>query len=66
MADLLSVSESVTVPAGSFDNVVQSKDYTPLEPDLLEHKFFAEGIGEIKAVDLSTGEEFVLVEFTIP
>lgn len=48
MADLLSASASVTVPYGSFDNVVQTKDYTPLEPDLCDfttsardlHNFF--------------------------
>ena len=64
MGEVLSVQESVTVPAGSFEDVLQILDSTPLEPDVLEHKFFAEGVGEIKAVDLSTGEEFVLIEFT--
>lgn len=66
MADLLSVSESVTVPYGSFDNVVQTQDYTPLEPDLLEHKYYAQGIGAIKTINLTTGIEIVLIEFTPP
>jgi hypothetical protein len=66
MADLLSVSESVTVPSGSFENVVQTKDYTPLEPDLLEHKFYAQGIGMIKEVNPNSGEEVVLIEFIAP
>lgn len=66
MAELLSVSESVTVPYGSFDNVVQTKDYTPLEPGLLEHKYYAQGIGVVKTVNLNTGEEVVLVEFISP
>jgi uncharacterized membrane protein YkoI len=63
MADLLSVSESVTIPFGSFENVVQTKDYTPLEPGVFEHKFYAKGIGVIKEANLQTGEEIVLVEF---
>ena len=66
MADLLSVTESVGVPYGSFENVVKTLDYTPLEPDLREHKYYAKGIGPVKTVDLTTGEEVVLVEFTAP
>jgi hypothetical protein len=66
MAELLSGTESVTVPYGSFDNVVKTKDYTPLEPDLLENKFYAPGIGVVKETDLNTGEEVLLVEFTEP
>jgi hypothetical protein len=66
MADLLSVSESVSVPYGSFDNVVKTRDYTPLEPDLQEHKYYARDIGPVKTINLTTGEEIVLVEFSSP
>ena len=66
MAELLSVKEIVTVPYGSFDNVVKTKDYAPLEPDLLENKFYAQGIGVVKEIDQNTGEEALLVEFTEP
>lgn len=66
MAELLSVKESVTVPYDSFDNVVKTRDYTPLEPDQLENKFYAQGIGVVKEIDLNTGEEILLVEFTGP
>jgi hypothetical protein len=66
MADLLSVSESVTVSSVFFEKVVQTKDYTPLEPDLLEHKYYAPGIGMIKEVNVNTGEEVLLIEFTPP
>lgn len=64
MARVLSVSERVTIPLGSFDKVVQTYDYTPLEPDQQEHKFYVQGIGVIKEVNLKTGEEVVLVEHT--
>lgn len=63
-ADILSATERITVPIGSFDNVVQTYDYTPLDPDAQEHKFYAAGIGEIRTVDLRTNEEFVLIEYT--
>ena len=65
-AKLLSVAESVTIPYGSFDNVVQTLDFTPLEPGAQEHKFYARGIGMIKGVDLETGDELLLIEFEKP
>jgi len=64
MGKLLSVSESVTAPYGSFDNVVQTYDYSPLDPALQEHKYYARGIGLVTSIDLTTGEEEVLIEFT--
>jgi len=66
MADLLSANESVTVPYGSFENVLKTKDYTPLEPDQLENKFYAPGIGLVKELNPDTGEESVLIEFIKP
>lgn len=63
MADILSATEQVTVPFGSFESVVQTYDYTPLDPEAQEHKFYAPGIGEIRTVDLLTEEEFVLIEY---
>jgi len=57
------LNESVPIPYGTFDNVVHTNDYTSLEPDLQEHKYFAQGIGLIKSVDLTTGDEEILVEF---
>ena len=61
---VLSVSERVAVPFGSFENVVSTHDTSALDPDLQEHKFYAAGIGLIKEIDLTAGEEVVLVEFT--
>jgi hypothetical protein len=61
---VLSVNESVSVPFGSFENVVQTLDFSALEPNLKEHKFYAAGIGLIKEIDLNSGEEVLLIEFT--
>lgn len=62
--NVLSASENVTVPVGSFENVVQTHDFSSLDPDIQGHKFYALGIGVIKEVELLTGEEVVLIEFT--
>lgn len=63
-AQLLSASESVTVAAGSFENVVKTFDFTPLDPKSLEHKYYAAGVGVVKNVNLVTGVIFELIEYT--
>ncbi|MCB1682699.1 MAG: hypothetical protein H6858_04690 [Rhodospirillales bacterium] len=65
-ATLLSVNETLAVLYGTFTNVVKTLEFTPLEPFLQEQKYYVEGIGFIKQVNLRTGEEFNLVEFYRP
>jgi hypothetical protein len=54
-ADVLSVEARARVPVGSFHQLLQTKEYTPLEPDVVEHKFYAKGVGPILAVTVSGG-----------
>jgi len=51
----------VTVPYGSFDHCLKTPETTPLEPDLLEDKFYAPGVGNILTLDVNTGERTELV-----
>src|SRR5262245_44693265 len=44
---VVAIDGRVTVPYGSFDRVVVTEDTTPLEPQILEHKSFAPGIGVV-------------------
>ncbi len=53
--EILSLEEQVEVPFGSFENVLMTKDFTPLEPDVLEHKFYAQEIGPVFVVQVSGG-----------
>jgi hypothetical protein len=53
--EILSLDERAEVPFGPFDNVLMTKDTTPLDPDVLEHKFYAEGVGPILVLGLSGG-----------
>jgi hypothetical protein len=53
--EILSLDERVEVPFGSFDHVLMTKDTTPLEPKVLEHKFYARGVGPVLAVSISGG-----------
>ena len=64
-AQVLSAKESVTVPAGSYRDVLKTKDFTPLEPKLLEHKYYARGVGVVQEVTVKGGSGRVqLVEYT--
>lgn len=62
MATLMSARKTVSIPFGTFNNVLQSYEFTSLDADSKEHKFYAKGIGIIKTVNLTTGEEFLLLE----
>jgi hypothetical protein len=56
-ARVLGTHERASAPFGTFRHVVLTKDYTPLEPDLVEHKFYARGVGQVLAVTVSGGRE---------
>ena len=60
-AQTLSLDEVVTVRAGTFDHCLKPEETTPLEPDLLEDKFYAPGVGNILTVDVHTGARSELV-----
>jgi len=64
VAEALSLTGSANVPAASCDgNCLITKDYTPLEPDGEENKYYAPGIGLILEVNVETGGRVELVEF---
>jgi Ca2+-binding RTX toxin-like protein len=55
-AEVLSLTETVTVPYGTFTQVLQTLETTPLDPALLEKKHHAAGVGFLLATDSVTGE----------
>lgn len=64
-AAVLSVNELVGVPAGSYEDVLMTKDYTPLVPTMLEYKFYARDVGPVLVLAVSGGsgrEELVRFE----
>ena len=60
-AQTLSLNEVIRVRAGTFNHCLKSEETTPLEPDLLEDKFYAPGVGNILTVDVNTGAREDLV-----
>jgi hypothetical protein len=55
--EALSLTATVTVPAGSYSGVLLTKEWTPLEPDVLDHKFYVRGIGEVREVAVKGPKE---------
>lgn len=45
MGKVLRLDASIRVPFGTFHEVLVTADTTPLEPRVLEHKFYARGVG---------------------
>jgi hypothetical protein len=52
-AEVLSVEEQVEVPLGHYAGALLTKDLTPLEPRVVEYKFYAPGIGPVLTLDVS-------------
>jgi hypothetical protein len=54
-ARVLSLDEQAEVPFGHFDGALLTKDFTPLEPDVLEYKLYAKGVGPVLVLAVSGG-----------
>ncbi len=61
MGEVLALDGTETVPYGSFTGLLVTRDFTPLEPDVDEHKYYAAGIGTILEIDLETGDRTELI-----
>jgi len=60
---VVSLSASVSVPYKSFSGAVLTKEWTPLEPDVLDNKYYVPGIGTVKEVSVKGPlEELLLVD----
>jgi hypothetical protein len=51
-AEIVSTTETLHVPAGTFHDVVKTRETTPLDPEAVEFKWYAPGVGLIKDEDL--------------
>lgn len=66
MMEFIDVGATLTVRAGTFDDVVMTMDWTPLDPDTIEEKSYARGVGKIREAKSAGGNSFAeLVEYTL-
>lgn len=58
-AGVLSLGEQTEVPFGFFrkGRVLMTRDLNPLQPKILEYKFYARGIGPVLAIGVSGGSD---------
>ena len=54
---VLSTREMVDVGKHHYDSVLLTKDTSAIEPDVLEYKFYAPGVGTVLALDIAGGSE---------
>ena len=55
MSEVLSTDEQAQVPFGHFTDVLLTKDFTPLEPRVLEYKLYAPSVGPVLVLGVSGG-----------
>jgi hypothetical protein len=51
-AEIISVSDTMTVPAGAMKQVLKVRESSPLEPGIKEYKYYAPGVGLLKDGDM--------------
>ena len=59
MGQVIATSGTATTPTGEVTDVVVIRDWTPLEPEVVEEKTYARGIGVVREVMVSGGSEVV-------
>ncbi len=64
---VVSVDAAVDIAFGAYDRVLETEDTTPLEPGLVERKYYARGVGLVLEETVAGGSDRAeLVEFTGP
>jgi hypothetical protein len=56
-AEILSLNAHAKVPYGTFEHVLQTRNFTPLEPNLVEEKFYAKDVGPVLEITVTGGSD---------
>jgi hypothetical protein len=56
---VLDLNASVKVPYGSFNHALRTKEFSPLEPDVVENKWYAKTIGDVREKTVQGGNDFL-------
>ncbi len=54
---ILDRNAHVSVPYVSSHHAVKTKEWTPLEPGIVEHKYYVRGVGDVKEVTIKGPKE---------
>jgi hypothetical protein len=61
-AEVVGLNATVTVPTGTYNKCLKTKETTPLEPDVQEDKYYCRGVGNVLEVDRSDGQRTELIQ----
>jgi hypothetical protein len=57
MAEVVRLGERVEVPYGAFSEVLVTREWNPLDPGVVEEKFYAPGVGTIREIAIEGEDE---------
>jgi uncharacterized protein YuzE len=64
-AEVISLNEEVTVPHGTFTDCLQTREFSTLEPELNEYKYYCTDIGGVTLEEvIDSGEKVELIDVT--
>ena len=63
-AKVVRLDAKASVPAGKYEGCLETEDTTPLEPDVIERKFYAKGVGPVLRTTAEGRGREELVSFT--
>ena len=61
LAEVLTVGQRATVAGSTYDDVVVIREWTPLEPDVVEEKSYAPGVGPVLEEQTAGGDDRVVL-----
>ena len=65
MGEVVRVGQRASVPSGRYEDVVVTRDWNPLEPDTIEEKYYAPGVGLVLETETAPDQDRAeLIEYT--
>ena len=62
-AEVVSLNEEVTVPYGTFTNCLQTREFSTIDPELNEYKYYCTAVGAVTLeVVIDSGERVELID----
>ncbi len=64
MATVMSITESVSVPYGSWANCLKTSETTPLAPSAQRYMYYCSGVGNVQMENAASGDTLQLITVT--
>ncbi len=62
MGEIVDLDATADVPFGSFTGCMKTRDFTPLDLEVNENKYYKPGVGLVLSVDVTTGDREELID----